>query len=85
VLQVIVLGKIDVRVPDLQEKLINELAEEEQYSSKSEFVREAIRNEIRERTDRKQLKRAKERLDEMKEGGLELVDHSDVKKQAGIT
>ncbi|MFB6294153.1 MAG: type II toxin-antitoxin system ParD family antitoxin [Candidatus Nanohaloarchaea archaeon] len=79
------MAKIDVRVPDEQGALIDQLAESGQYSSRSEFVREAIRNEIRERIDRKQLREAKARLDELRDGEVEPVEHADVKEQAGIT
>lgn len=74
------MGRIDVRVPDEQEKLIKELTTEENYSSRSEFVREAIRNEIRERIDLKQLQKAKKRI----EDDAELVDHEEVKERAGL-
>ena len=78
------MGRIDVRVPDEQERLIRELAENENYGSRSEFVREAVRNEIRERVDFKQMREAKKRLQEIEDEEVELVDHDEVKKRAGI-
>jgi Arc/MetJ-type ribon-helix-helix transcriptional regulator len=78
------MGRIDVRVPDEQEELIAELAGSQNYGSRSEFVREAVRNEIRERIDLKQLREAKKRIDEIESGEAELVDHEEVKEKAGI-
>jgi Arc/MetJ-type ribon-helix-helix transcriptional regulator len=78
------MGRIDVRVPDEQERLIKELAGKENYGSRSEFVREAIRNEIRERIDFKQMREAKKRIKEMEDEEVELVDHEEVKEKAGI-
>jgi len=78
------MGRIDVRVPDKQEKLIEELAGKENYGNRSEFVREAIRNEIRERIDLKQMKEAKKRIQETENEEVELVDHEEVKEKAGI-
>lgn len=79
------MGRIDVRVPDDQEKMIDQLADREHYESRSEFVREAIRNEIRERIDLKQMREAKRRIQELEEENTELVDHREVKKQADIS
>lgn len=76
------MGRIDVRVPDEQEKLIKELAGKENYGSRSEFVREAIRNEIRERIDLKQMREAKKRIQEIEDEEAELVDHEEVKERA---
>ena len=78
------MGRIDVRVPDKQEKLIGELAGEENYGNRSEFVREAIRNEIRERIDLKQMKEAKKRIEEVENGEAKLIDHEEVKEKTGI-
>ena len=78
------MGRIDVRVPDKQEKLIGELAGEENYGNRSEFVREAIRNEIRERIDLKQMKEAKKRIKEVENGEAKLIDHEEVKEKTGI-
>jgi Arc/MetJ-type ribon-helix-helix transcriptional regulator len=78
------MGRIDVRVPDEQEELIAELAGSQNYGSRSEFVREAVRNEIRERIDLKQLREAKKRIDEIESGEAELVVHEEVKEKAGI-
>jgi Arc/MetJ-type ribon-helix-helix transcriptional regulator len=78
------MGRIDVRVPDEQEELIAELAGSQNYGSRSEFVREAVRNEIRERIDLKQLREAKKRIDEIESGEAELVGHEEVKEKAGI-
>ena len=79
-----VMGRIDVRVPDEQERLISELAGSENYGSRSEFVREAVRNEIRERIDFKQLREAKKRMQEVEDDEVEPVDHEEVKEKAGI-
>lgn len=78
------MGRIDVRVPDEQEKLIRELSQKENYGSRSEFVREAIRNEIRERIEFKQMREAKKRIQEIEDEEVELVEHEEVKKQAEI-
>lgn len=78
-----VMGRIDVRVPDEQEELIDNLVEGE-YGSRSEFVREAIRNEIRERIDLKQLREAENRMEEIEDGEVETISHDEVKKLAGL-
>lgn len=77
------MGRIDVRVPDEQEDLIDKIAEGE-YSSRSEFVREAIRNEIRERIDVNQLRDAKARMEKIESGEAETVSHEKVKELAGL-
>lgn len=75
---------VGVRIPEDQEKKIEEVVEEEDYPSKSEFVREAIRNELRERIDRKTLEEIKRRKEEVENGEAELVSHEEVMKEAGL-
>lgn len=78
------MAKVDVRIPDEQKEIIDRMAESESYGSRSEFVREAIRNEIRERTELKQLKQAKLRMEGIKEGSRETRSHEEVKQKARI-
>lgn len=77
------MGRIDVRIPDEQEELINSLAEGE-YNSRSEFVREAIRNEIRERIDLKQLMEAKDRMRDIEDEEVKKIGHDKVRELAGL-
>lgn len=77
------MGRIDVRVPDDQEKIIDNLVEGE-YKNRSEFVREAIRNEIRERIDVKQLREAQERMREIEDEEVNTVSHDEVRTLAGL-
>ncbi|MFB6158759.1 MAG: DUF6290 family protein [Candidatus Nanohalobium sp.] len=75
---------VGVRISEDQEKRIEKVVEEENYPSKSEFVREAIRNELRERIDRKTLEEVKRRKEEVESGEAELVSHEEVMREAGL-
>ncbi|MFB6116240.1 MAG: ribbon-helix-helix protein, CopG family [Candidatus Nanosalina sp.] len=75
---------IGVRLPEEQEKEVERVVEEENYPSKSEFVREALRNELRERMERKELQEVKKRKKEVKNGDKELESHEEVMKKADL-
>jgi Arc/MetJ-type ribon-helix-helix transcriptional regulator len=75
---------VGVRIPEDQEKKIEEVVEEENYPSKSEFVREAIRNELRERIDRKVLEEVKERKERHERGEGETISHEKLMEEAGL-
>lgn len=78
------MAKVDIRIPDEQKELIDEMAELENYGSRSEFIREAVRNEIRERKELKDLKEAERRLKGIKNSSRDTARHEKVKKPAGL-
>jgi len=75
---------IGVRIPEEQEKEVERVVEEENYPSKSEFVREALRNELRRRVNRKELEEVKERKEKVESGEEELKSHEEVMEEAGL-
>lgn len=75
---------IGVRLPDEQEREVEKVVEEENYPSKSEFVREALRNELRERMNKKELQEVKKRKEEVESGEAELKSHEEVMEEAGL-
>lgn len=75
---------IGVRLPEDQEKEVEKVVEEENYPSKSEFVREALRNELRERRNKKELEEVKRRKEEVESGEAELKDHEEAMEKAGL-
>ena len=75
---------IGVRMPEEQEKQVERVVEEENYPSKSEFVREALRNELRKRINKRELEEVKERKEEVQKGEAELESHEEVMKEAGL-
>ena len=75
---------IGVRIPEEQEKEVERVVEEENYPSKSEFVREALRNELRRRFNRKELEEVKERKEKVESGEEELKSHEEVMEEAGL-
>jgi len=78
------LMSIGVRMPEEQEREVERVVEEENYPSKSEFVREALRNELRKRVNRKELKEVKDRKEEVESGEADLKSHEEVMKEAGL-
>ena len=75
---------IGVRLPEEQEKEVEKVVEEENYPSKSEFIREALRNELRERINKRELKEVKKRKEEVEKGEADLKSHEEVMKEAGL-
>lgn len=75
---------IGVRLPEEQEKEVEKVVEEENYPSKSEFIREALRNELRERINERELEQVKKRKEEVERGEADLKSHEEVIKKAGI-
>jgi len=75
---------IGVRLPEEQEKEVEKVVEEENYPSKSEFIREALRNELRERINKRELEQVKKRKEEVESGNAELKSHEEVMKKAGL-
>jgi Arc/MetJ-type ribon-helix-helix transcriptional regulator len=78
------MGRVDTRLPDEEEKLLNEIAESENYQSRSELVREAIRDIINRKIEREELKEVKRRMKELESGEVELKSHEEVMKNAGL-
>ena len=70
------MAKIGTRIPKDQEKQIQKVVEDENYGSKSEFVREAIRNELRKRAELKKqvIKELEERKRQVEDGKIEIED-----------
>lgn len=75
---------IGVRIPEEQEKEVEKVVEDENYPSKSEFVREALRNELRRRKTREELEEVKKRKEKVESGESELKTHEEVMKEAGL-
>lgn len=75
---------IGVRLPEEQEKEMEKVVEEENYPSKSEFIREALRNELRERINKRELEEVKKRKEEVEKGEADLKSHEEVMKEAGL-
>jgi len=69
---------LNVKVPDDQKETLETLAERGHYPSKSEYVREALRDKIE--RDLKLSNRVQERIDEARESG-ERVDYDEVKEE----
>jgi Arc/MetJ-type ribon-helix-helix transcriptional regulator len=78
------MGRVDTRLPDEEERLLNEIAESENYQSRSELVREAIRDIINRKIEREELKEVKRRMKEVESGEVELKSHEEVMKNAGL-
>jgi len=76
------MAKIGTRIPEDQEKQIQKVVEDENYGSKSEFVREAIRNELRKRAELKKqvIKELKERKRQVEDGEIEIEDMKTTEK-----
>jgi Arc/MetJ-type ribon-helix-helix transcriptional regulator len=75
---------IGVRLPEDQEKEVEKVVEEENYPSKSEFVREALRNELRDRMNERELEEVKRRKEEVESGEAELKSHKKVMEKADL-
>ena len=75
---------IGVRLPEEQEKEVEKVVEEENYPSKSEFIREALRNELRERINKRELEEVKKRKEEVEKGEADLKSHDEVMKESGL-
>jgi len=75
---------IGVRLPEEQEKEVEKVVKEENYPSKSEFIREALRNELRERINKRELEQVKKRKEEVEKGEADLKSHEEVMKKAGL-
>lgn len=75
---------IGVRLPKDQEEEVERVVEEENYPSKSEFVREALRNELRKRVDSSELEEVKKRKEKVEDGVADLKSHEEVMEKAGL-
>lgn len=74
------MGRVDVRIPDGEEELLNQIRDAENYQSRSELVREAIRNMINRKIEREEMKQVKRRV----ESGSELISHEKVMEDVGL-
>lgn len=79
-----VMGRVDTRIPDAEEELLDQIAESENYQSRSELVREAIREMISSKIEREELREVKRRMEEVERGEAELVKDEEVMKEAGL-
>lgn len=68
---------LNVKVPDEQKKVLEELAERGRYPSKSEYVREALRDKIE--RDLRLSEEVQERIEEARASG-ERVSYEEVKE-----
>jgi Arc/MetJ-type ribon-helix-helix transcriptional regulator len=78
------MGRVDTRIPDEEEELLQKIADSENYQSRSELVREAIREMINRKVEREELREVKKRIEEVKRGEVELVDDEEVMEKAGL-
>jgi metal-responsive CopG/Arc/MetJ family transcriptional regulator len=78
------MGRVDTRIPDEEEELLNKIADSENYQSRSELVREAIRQMINRKIEREELREVKKRIEEVKAGEAELVEDKEVMEKADL-
>lgn len=78
------MGRVDTRIPDSEEELLDQIKEAENYPSRSELVREAIREMISRKIEREELKEVKRRMEKVESGEAELKSHEEVMKDAGL-
>lgn len=78
------MGRVDTRIPDAEEELLDQIKESENYPSRSELVREAIREMISRKIEREELKEVKRRMKEVESGEAKLKSHDEVMKDAGL-
>ncbi|MFT4867545.1 MAG: Arc/MetJ-type ribon-helix-helix transcriptional regulator [Candidatus Nanohaloarchaea archaeon] len=78
------MGRVDTRIPDEEEELLNKIADSENYQSRSELVREAIREMINRKIEREELREVKKRIEEVKAGEAELVEDKEVMEKADL-
>ncbi len=78
------MGRVDTRIPDAEEELLDQIKEAENYPSRSELVREAIREMISRKIEREELKEVKRRMEKVERGETELKSHEEVMKDAGL-
>lgn len=78
------MGRVDTRIPDEEEKLLDRIAESENYQSRSELVREAIRRIISSKIEREELREVKKRMEEVESGEVETVSDEEVMEEAGL-
>ncbi len=81
--------KVAVKVPEAQKEKLEEIAEEEGYPNRSEFLREVIRNEIKKRETIKKevLEKIEERMERLEEGELsfeDLTSNKELEEELGI-
>jgi len=74
------MGRVDVRIPDSEEELLNQIRDAENYQSRSELVREAIRDIINRKIEREEMREVKKRI----ESDSELISHEKVMEEAGL-
>jgi len=78
------MGRVDTRIPDAEEELLDQIKESENYPSRSELVREAIREMISRKIEREELKEVKKRMEEVEKGEAELIKDEEVMKEAEL-
>jgi Arc/MetJ-type ribon-helix-helix transcriptional regulator len=78
------MGRVDTRIPDEEEEILDRITEAENYPSRSELVREAIREMISRRVEREELKEVKRRMEEVRNGEAELKSHEEVKEELDL-
>lgn len=78
------MGRVDTRIPDEEEELLQKIADSENYQSRSELVREAIREMINRKVEREELREVRKRIEEVKSGEVELVDDEEVMEKTDL-
>jgi len=69
---------LNVKLPDKQKKTLESISEDLQYPSKSEYVREALREKIEK--DLRLSEKVQDRIDEARNSG-ERIDLEEAKKR----
>jgi Arc/MetJ-type ribon-helix-helix transcriptional regulator len=72
------------RIDEDQRSEVDTIVEDEGYSSRSEFYREAIRDKIRELQRSRDLRIVRRRQDRLEDGDTELVGHEEAMRRAGL-
>lgn len=80
--------KVAVKVPDGQKEKLDEIAENEGYPNKSEFLREVIRDEInkREIVKKELIEELEKRKTELENGEIgidDLISNKELKEELG--
>lgn len=80
------MATVNVKVPDEMKQKIKEMASEKHYQNESEYVRDAIRSKIQEDTGLtlENYKEVLERIKQLEEDEVDLLDEEEVKKELDI-
>jgi Arc/MetJ-type ribon-helix-helix transcriptional regulator len=79
-------ASLTIKLPDDQKTEIEAIAERKNYNSTSEYVREALRDQVEEDLVLRSevVKKLRKRLDRYREGETELESHRQVLEELGL-